>query len=116
MTVDPTLQTYRLDKLKQVTLAKGERSLFDFSEPPAPKVKEPIINPKPVAAKPAEALNTEPPNTTEPVKPPPPPIPLKFYGFVAGTGPRRGSFSKAQRKYSWLPKAIWSRNAIKLFV
>jgi hypothetical protein len=92
MTIDPTLQTYRLEKLKQVTLARGERSLFDFSQPPAPKVKEPIINPKPLAAKPVEALNAEPPKPTEPVKPPPPPIPLKFYGFVAGSGPRRGFF------------------------
>jgi hypothetical protein len=98
--LDPTLRVDLLAKLKQVTLSGGDRSLFDFSQPPAPKVETPapkILPTKPVVAeaeKPAE-----PAKPPEPVKPPPPPIPLKFYGFVAGSESRRAFFIQGEEIY-----------------
>jgi hypothetical protein len=92
MTIDPTLRLDLLAKLKQVTLAKGERSLFDYSQPPpppAPAVKQPIIQPKPMEE--TKADNGVTPEV-KPPEPPKPPIPLKFYGFVVGGGTRRGFF------------------------
>lgn len=91
-TVDPLLETRLLVKLKEVTFTGGERSIFDFSQPPAPKVEAPKILPvKQVAeTKPAEPKPDAPP--PQPPKPRAPPVPLKYYGFVTGGGPRRAFF------------------------
>lgn len=95
MTVDPSLRLDLLARLKEVTIAGGERSLFDFSQPPPPKVAEPKILPKPVAQETPADNGTKPEPATAASKPPPPPIPLKFYGFVTGIGPRRAFFLNA---------------------
>jgi len=95
MTVDPTLRLDLLAKLAAVTASGGNRSLFEFSQPPQPKAPEPKIIPKEVAAaKAAEIAKAQAAAAApaDPVKPPPPPIPLKFYGFVSGGGPRRAFF------------------------
>jgi hypothetical protein len=76
--INPMLKLELLDKLRQVSVEGGSRSLFEFYTPPPPPVPKPApIVPKPVQAaeaKPAEPLIPPPP-------PPPPPIPLKFYGY-----------------------------------
>jgi hypothetical protein len=86
MTVDPTLRLDLLARLQTVQADRARRSLFDFSAPPPPPLKtpEPKVVPKPAEdvanardeSKPAE-------NETKPSKAPPPPIPLKFYGFIS---------------------------------
>jgi hypothetical protein len=98
---DPTLRLDLLAKLQNVTGTGGERSLFDFSSAPikVPDVKVPLggKNGKKDAAETAKA---EPPKTEEPKpaadikpsEPPPTPIPLKFYGFVTGSGGKRAFF------------------------
>ncbi|MBK5295317.1 MAG: hypothetical protein JJE04_27020 [Acidobacteriia bacterium] len=95
MTVDPTLRLDLLAKLAAVSLSGGNRSLFEFSQAPLPKVPEPKIIPKDVAAAKAAELAQAaqtPAAPAEPAKPTAPPIPLKFYGFVSGGGPRRAFF------------------------
>jgi hypothetical protein len=75
-----------LARLQEVTVEGGERSLFEFAPAPLPKKPEPKIIPKDVsktANKPGESKKPEA------KKPPPPPIPLKFYGYV--TQARRGA-------------------------
>ena len=80
MTIDPTLHLDLLAKLRDVRADGVKRNLFEFSKAPLPKAPEPKIfpkpgtSPKPLAAKPAEARK---------VKPPPPPINLKFYGYIS---------------------------------
>jgi hypothetical protein len=74
---DPTLRTDLLAKVRAVRIEGGERNLFQFGAAPAPKTPAPTIVPK--AAAPAAAENK--PET--PVKAPPPPIPLKFYGYTS---------------------------------
>jgi hypothetical protein len=74
-----------LAKLQGIELDGVKRSLFDFSQPPAPKVPEPKILPEELAAirkKQQEAAAKLAKKTTS--KPPPPPINLKFYGFISG--------------------------------
>jgi hypothetical protein len=79
MQVDPTLQLDLLAKVQGVSAEGGSRNLFQFSTPPpppappAPKTPEPKIVPKPAEV--AQSLSTPA------VKPPPPPINLKYYGF-----------------------------------
>jgi hypothetical protein len=93
--IDPTLKLGLLAKLQSVTMEGGERSLFDFAQPPAPKAPEPKIAVKPLPGKlgaqanPAAAAAPGPP-----AKPKAPPIPLKFYGFAspAPTGEKRAFF------------------------
>jgi len=92
--IDPVLHRELLAKVHNVEASGGSRSLFEFSQPPAPpppKVKPivpgPVVAPEP--PKPATSITS-----TEPVKPALPPIPLKFYGY-AGTargGARRAFF------------------------
>ena len=92
--VDPTLRKDLLAKLQSVKIEGGERSLFDFAQPPPP----PQPKMQPVAKIIPKPLGPEPPSApqpkVEPVKPPPPPIPLKFYGFInpARTNVRRAFF------------------------
>jgi hypothetical protein len=76
--INPMLKLELLDKLRQVSVEGGSRSLFEFYTPPPPPVPKPAaIVPKPVQA--AEVKPAEPPKPPPP--PPPPPIPLKFYGY-----------------------------------
>jgi hypothetical protein len=92
--IDPTLKLDLLDRVQSVPMEGGSRSLFEFSQPPAPKTPPPPvkpINPGPVTT----AASTPPPTPpADPPKPPPPPIPLKFYGYVnnSRSGPRRAFF------------------------
>jgi len=89
--IDPTLKLDLMAKLRDLPLEGGERSLFDFGAPPKPKTPPPPVEPiKPVTPPPAE---TPPAAQVAPVKPPPPPIPLKFYGYVnASRGGLRQAF------------------------
>jgi hypothetical protein len=92
--IDPALHLDLLAKVRNAEAAGGTRSLFEFSQPPAPPPpKVAPIKPAPVvAATPPPAASTDPPKPPPP--PPPPPITLKFYGY-AGTakgGERRAFF------------------------
>lgn len=80
-TVDPTLHTDLLAKLQEVRLSGTGRNLFQFGQAPAPpRPPEPKIIPQPVAAVPVGPDGR--PVPAEPVKPPPPAIPLRYFGFV----------------------------------
>jgi hypothetical protein len=95
LTVDPTLRLDLLAKMQNVNLQGGERSLFDFAQPPAPKLPEPKIPVKPLPARAADlAKAAVPAISAPPAKPKAPPIPLKFYGFVSSApgGPKRAFF------------------------
>jgi hypothetical protein len=86
-TVDPTLRLELLAKLQDVKMEGGDRSLFEFSQPPPPKQPDPpkIIPKGADAAKDsAKPAATDPPKDVKPAKPPPPPITLKFYGLIGG--------------------------------
>lgn len=87
-TIDPTLRLDVLARLESVTLAGGERNLFQFGPAPAPKQPEPKIVPR-IEPPPAEEAKP-----AEPSKPPPPPIPLRFYGYAGPphAGERRAFF------------------------
>ncbi len=89
-TIDPTLRLDLLAKLRDVKIEGGERSLFEFGAAPLPSKPEPKIIPK----KPGEAAGEIAEKPAVPVKPPPPPIPLKFYGYTvqAGQGAKRAFF------------------------
>lgn len=95
LTADPTLRLDLLARLKDVRVSGGARSLFEFGQPPPPKVPEPKILPKPVETA-KETKPEENKSDIKPPKPPPPPIPLKFYGYSAtrGAGTRRAFFLK----------------------
>lgn len=82
--VDPTLRLDLLAKIQAVQFDGAGRNLFQFSAAPLPKTPEPKIIPKPAGSAPAE---NKPPET--PSKPPPPPIPLKFYGYASQTRPNQ---------------------------
>ncbi|MDQ6759399.1 MAG: hypothetical protein M3Z32_05960 [Acidobacteriota bacterium] len=78
--IDPTLRLDLLEKLQNVGLEGGKRSLFEASQAPvqmAKVVKEPpkVIPSKIVGPQP-------PPPVVKPAEPVAPPVPLKFYGFV----------------------------------
>ena len=93
MTVDPTLRLDLLAKLREVRLEGGTRSLFEFSQAPPPKTADVKIVPKAIK----NALNNKPTETApvvalDPVKPPPPPILLKFYGYANQKGPPKRAF------------------------
>ncbi len=96
-TVEPTLRTDLLDKLQTVTASGGHRSLFEFGSAAAavPDVK---ITPKKAADKTAEeakvaaAAAAAAAKATPPGKPAPPAIPLKYYGFVDGSGGKQAFF------------------------
>jgi len=87
---DPTLRLDLLAKVQAVKLQGGERNLFQFGPPPPPKPTEPKIVPKSLG--PAPPPEGKPPEAAP--KPPPTPIPLKFYGYAseARVGPRRAFF------------------------
>jgi hypothetical protein len=83
--IDPTLRLDLLAKLQSVKVEGSRRSVFDFSEPPAPK-PDPT---KVAAAKPVPSPLVKPeeakPEATEPAKPQAPPVPFKFYGYLSRT-------------------------------
>lgn len=97
MSIDPTLRLDLLAKLQNISVEGSHRSIFDFSQPPAPKpdpakvaaAKVPV--PSPIA--PVKPVDTAE-NSSEAAKPVAPPIPLKFYGYVspAGTPQKRAFF------------------------
>jgi hypothetical protein len=90
MSIDPTLRLDLLAKLQNVTVDGPRRSIFDFSQAPAPKPqpsketaeKKPAV-PSPIA--PVKPVETEQANA-EPPKPAAPPVPLKFFGYVSPAG------------------------------
>jgi hypothetical protein len=82
--VDPTLRLDLLAKVQAVKFDGGERNLFQFGAAPLPKTPEPKIVPKPQAPVPGESKPSE-----TPIKPPPPPIPLKFYGYASQSRPNQ---------------------------
>ncbi len=97
MNVDPTLRLDLLARVREVKVQGGQRSLFDFSQPPPPKTPDVKIvpgPPKPPQPKPEEAAAAP----SNPSKPPPPPIPLKFYGYVSqrSQGPKRAFFLEGE--------------------
>ncbi|MCC7499737.1 MAG: hypothetical protein IT160_19305 [Bryobacterales bacterium] len=84
-TVDPTLRLDVLAKVQQVSVEAGQRSLFDFSAPPPPKPVQPAeakIHAKtsPLGTSAAAKTSNSAPGTA--LKSAPPPIPLKFYGYL----------------------------------
>jgi hypothetical protein len=82
-TVDPTLHLDLLEKLQEVKVAGAGRSLFEFSQGPAPQTLAAVKEPKPIKPKPLFVGPVKPPPPPAPPPPPSaPPIPLKFYGFV----------------------------------
>jgi hypothetical protein len=94
--VDPALRTDLLARLQGVTLGGGERSLFEFgSAPPKPVPDVKILPGKKGGADGKGPDEAKPPvEAAKPSdsKPPPPPIPLKFYGFVEGSLGRQAFF------------------------
>jgi hypothetical protein len=94
-TIDPTLRLDLLEKLQDVKLEGGARSLFKYSEAPAAALAAQMHEPKKIVV-PAFVGPVKPPPAPPVVEPPAPPIPLKFYGFInpvkGVTGPRRAFF------------------------
>lgn len=95
--IDPTLRLDLLAKLQKIPMEGGSRSLFEFSQPPAPPPPKVTIKPGPqVTEVKPKAPGTE--SEGKPATPPAPPIPLKFYGYAntaRGGGPRRAFFLDA---------------------
>jgi hypothetical protein len=95
--IDPTLKRELLEKLRNVPMEGGTRSLFAFGAPPAPP-PPPVSAIHPPALPGAEAGSalTAPPKAANltPLTPPAPPIPLKFYGYANTPkgGPKRAFF------------------------
>jgi len=90
--IDPTLRLDLIAKLRELDLEGGARSLFDFGT--APKPKAPPVPPvAPVKPTDPATLAAKPePASAAPVKPAPPQIPLKFYGYING---QRGGIRQA---------------------
>jgi hypothetical protein len=102
--VDPTLRLALLAKLKGVGLEGGGRTLFDFSGAPGPDAaKADIARVKPIipgGVKTAKIIGPTKPEEPKPgaaaSKPPPTPIPLKFYGFQARQSGKRAFFLEGE--------------------
>lgn len=95
MTADPTLRLDLLAALQAVKIQGGRRSLFDFAAAPPPKTPDVKIVPKPLKPEPVKEAAKAPAEQPATLgKPAPPPIPLKFYGYVAQQrqGPKRAFF------------------------
>ena len=101
MTVDPTLRLDLLAKLLEVKLEGGHRSLFDFSPAPPPKTPDVKIVPKTSQPGAAEAVAGAAGSAADPVKPPAPPIQLKFYGYISPVrqGVKRAFFLDGEEIY-----------------
>lgn len=95
MSIDPTLRLDLLAKVQGVELQGGQRNLFQFSTappPPALKGPEPLVKPK--TPQEVAAQQQAPAGPAGTVKPPPPPINLKYYGYssIRGETRRRAFF------------------------
>jgi hypothetical protein len=77
--IDPALKLNLLAQLQTLPLEGGERSLFEFGEPPKPKTPTPVVS----KVVPITPLPATPAIPAAPPKPVIPPIPLKFYGYVS---------------------------------
>jgi hypothetical protein len=94
--IDPTLRIDLLAKLQKVPLEGGSRSVFDWGlapVPPPPHVDP--IKPEVIAEqkKRAEEEAGRMAEQRKTIKPPVPPIPLKFYGYANRmSGPARQAF------------------------
>lgn len=92
--IDPTLKIDLLAKLQKVPLEGGARSVFDYGQapvPPPPPVA--AIKPDDIARKNAEEGLRKMQEAKKTEKPPPAPIPLKFYGYANRlSGPARQAF------------------------
>ena len=86
MTVDPTLRTDLLAKVRAVTFGGVERDLFRFGERKTPTVAGPSAEELKAAEERITALSNEPkppkPTTTGARRPTAPPIKWKYYGFA----------------------------------
>ena len=81
--IDPRLRLDLLAKVQSVEAQGATRNVFQFGAAEIPAIKEPgKINPKTPAeiAKELAQQNAQP---VAPVTPPPPPITLKYYGYIA---------------------------------
>lgn len=87
MTRDPRLRVDLLAKLQTVKVEGTHRNIFEFGQAPEPP-KAPAANgKKPAVPSPLVAGKTpEDSKPAEPSKPAPPPIPLKFYGYLDPRG------------------------------
>ena len=93
--IDPTLKIDLLAKLQKVPLEGGARSVFDWGQPPAPPPPPHVdpIKPEVIAAQKKKAEEAMAYAKEHPIKPTPPPIPLKFYGYANRlSGPARQAF------------------------
>jgi hypothetical protein len=91
--IDPTLKIDLLARLQKVPLEGGSRSVFDYGAPPPPPPPPPVppIKPEVIAEQDKARRDAEEKQKT--VKPPSPPIPLKFYGYANRlSGPARQAF------------------------
>jgi hypothetical protein len=91
--IDPTLKIDLLAKLQKVPLEGGARSVFDYGQAPAPPPPPHVdaIKPEVIAAQQKAAQDALEARKT--IKPPPAPIPLKFYGYANRlSGPARQAF------------------------
>jgi hypothetical protein len=93
--IDPTLRLDLLEKLKNAEMRGGARSVFTFGAAPPPPVDP--IKPGIMTAHSMGPQLPPPPIDTRPKPdelktPPPPPIPLKFYGYTARGGTKRAFF------------------------
>jgi hypothetical protein len=94
--IDPTLKIDLLAKLQKVPLEGGSRSVFDWGQAPVPP--PPHVDPiKPevlkAQAKAREEQEIKMAEQRKTIKPPAPPIPLKFYGYANRlSGPARQAF------------------------
>lgn len=91
--IDPTLRIDLLAKLQKVPLEGGARSVFDFGAPPPPPPPPAVAPIKPEVIEAANKARREAEEAKKTIKPPPAPIPLKFYGYANRlTGPARQAF------------------------
>lgn len=101
---DPTIRFVALNKVQEVGMAGGGRSVFDFGAMTASgeELKPGAVNIKPVKVIPVYGPEKPPPLPPPPPTPPPPAIPLKFYGFVhtaRGIDQRRAFFMENEDIY-----------------
>ena len=93
--IDPRLKVELLAKLQQVPLEGGARSVFDYGQPPPPPPPPKVapIDPVKIAEDNKKREDAATYAREHPVKPPPTPIPLKFYGYAnRSSGPNRQAF------------------------
>lgn len=106
--VNPALRTELLAKLQGVTAAGGGRNLFEFGIAQAKPIDDVKIalGKKGTGKKGADgvpavdgAKPADPPKASD-SKPPAPPVPLKYYGFVAGSGKRQAFFLNGEEIFA----------------